>query len=41
LKLLKSGKSFWIYSVGPDGADDQGAPYNRDKGKGDLSLRIQ
>ena len=35
-----SDGAFVIYSVGPDGRDDEGAPFDEDKHTGDLSWRL-
>ncbi len=40
LRLLEAGKRPVLYSVGPDGKDDQGAAYDEDKMSGDLNWRL-
>lgn len=39
-KLLRRNGGLLMYSVGPDGVDDQGAPYDNGSMKGDLAWRL-
>lgn len=39
-KILRRQGGLLIYSVGPDGVDDQGAPYDNDSMTGDLAWRL-
>ena len=40
LRLKKAGQILLIYSIGPDGVDDQAVDYDPTTGKGDLVWRL-
>ena len=41
LRLKLDGKDLVLYSVGPDGTDDGGAPWNEATKHGDLVFRLE
>jgi hypothetical protein len=41
LRLKADGKAAVVYSVGPDGFDDNGQPWDADKQRGDLVFRLK